>query len=81
MFKVGDDVVCISPKMSGYYKSELYNIYKVDHVCPNEYFYGYDIKDKSSYRLSSLLEYRHFVPLTEYRKMKINKICSKLGTK
>lgn len=82
MFKIGDEVVCINPDMSGYHnnhwRKSLYHIYRVDFVCPKEFFYGYDINDKSVHRTSTLLEYKNFISLIEHRKLKLNKICSKL---
>lgn len=81
MFKVGDEVVCLSPSMNGYYDSKLYHVYYVDFISRGEYFYGYDIKDSPVGRISTLLEYKHFIPFTEYRKRKLERICSKLETR
>lgn len=78
MFKVGDIVVCMSYSMSGYHNSEQYNIFRVDFVSSNEYFYGDKLYDRNLKGIASLCESKHFILLTELRKEKINRICSKL---
>lgn len=79
MFKVGDEVICMNPDMNGYYNSTIYHIYYVDFVGPDHNFYGYDIKDKSSHRISTLLETKNFLLLSEYRRKKLEKICQNIS--
>jgi hypothetical protein len=80
MFKIGDKVVCMNPSMNGYHDSKLYHTYCVDFVGPDEYFYGYDVNQKSPNRISTLLNNNDFITFSEYRKRKIDKICSNIRT-
>lgn len=80
MFKIGDEVICIEACMNGYTNSKLYHIYYVDFVGPDSYFYAYNVKDKSSHRISTLMETKNFLLLSEYRRLKLERICSKLVT-
>ena len=76
MFEVGDEIICINPSMNGYHDSKLYHIYRVDFV-GRTCFYAYDITAKD-YQISTLFDFKDFLSLTEYRKKKLEKICSKL---
>lgn len=78
MLKVGDTVVCINPSMNGYYDSRLNHVYRVDFITHNQYFYGYDISENENNRKSTLLNENDFLPLSYIRKLKIEKICTRL---
>ena len=78
MFKIGDEVIYIEPNMNGYTNCQLYHIYYVDFVGPDAYFYAYNVKDKSSHRISTLMETKNFILLSEYRRLKLEKICGRI---
>jgi hypothetical protein len=77
MFKIGDKIVCIH---SGYFdygyshykdvskKLKLYEIYTIENI-KNGMIYVFDITDGFTIL--------RFISLKEYRKQKLNKICSK----
>ena len=76
MFKVGDIVVCINTEYDKK-RSEpcpliLYGVYTVSHMIG-----GTGLAILVNYKNTAFGSYR-FIHLTEYRKQKLQKICSKL---
>jgi hypothetical protein len=72
MIKVGDKVICIDADDTGYLKSlELGKVYQVNNVVHTfgEAFLSID---------HILYKYKRFITIEENRRLKIEKICSKL---
>ena len=77
MFKIGDSIVLIDNDLTykTYYSDlELYETYIVDKDSRNFPTDGYIKLRNHLYIYDS----NRFIPLLEYRKLKLNKICSKL---
>ena len=70
MFKVGDKVVCINDIDMFNNEIKLYNTYTIKHLTPHNIFVYFNEIDKSSLC-------NNFISLTEFRKQKIKKICSR----
>jgi len=79
MFKVGDKVVCVDNYSKDYIYLhnylKLYKIYTITYVGENSVFVNVNEQDCDHLRPD------RFVLLTDYRKQKINKICSNLEKK
>ena len=77
MFKVGDKIVCVDPAFSGTQKNNTLTNHKVYTVTrgPDYVNLIHIVNDNNS---EDRYFSERFMLFTEYRKLKIKKICSKL---
>lgn len=84
MFKVGDKIICVEvphfrkPVASGLTVGKVYHI---SEIRPNPAHRGLVLFVMTDAGMSFGFSSERFVPITEYRKRKIKKICSKLETR
>ncbi len=76
MFKVGDRIVCINDSMAGLLL-EINKIYIVDFIHDSVLI---DVVD-TKYNEIGYFNKNRFISLLEYRRKKLEKICSKLEIK
>ena len=91
MFQEGDKIVCIDNinwdrtkdmhNPFAYNPLNLYEIYEVKRVVYGEHDYNNQVVIELHNVILLSFAFKRFVLLTEFRKMKIKKICSKLEIK
>lgn len=84
MFKVGDSVVCIDDSVilrmdGGYHECYLSvgKIYEIKYITPTNVENICSIDNDKGLR--KRYSTKRFISLTKYRKLKLQRICSKLG--